>query len=221
MALLERVATLIRANLNDIVDKAENPETMVKQVILDMQNQFMQVKTQVAIAIADLHLLEKKQKENCEKESEWMRKAELAVDKQQDDLARVALERSTSFKSLAKSFDEQLADQRVQVEVLKKALHDLDKKIEEAQAKAEMLVAEHRRAKALGRAVDANSKAGEPSNAATFDRMKNQVMREAAVSQSKVELAGADVDQKFAELERGQEIDRLLAEIKLKKSLPA
>ena len=62
MALLERVATLVRANLNDLIDRAENPEKMVKQVMLDMQNQFMQVKTQVAISIADLHLLEKKKK---------------------------------------------------------------------------------------------------------------------------------------------------------------
>ena len=70
MALLERVSTLIRANLNDLVDKAEDPEKMIKQVILDMQNQLMQVKTQVAIAIADQHVLERKQRENTEKESE-------------------------------------------------------------------------------------------------------------------------------------------------------
>jgi phage shock protein A len=94
MALLERVATLVRANINDLVDRAEDPEKMIKQVILDMQNQFIQVKTQVAIAIADLHLLEKKKQENIEKQAEWMRKAELAVEKKKDDLARPALERA-------------------------------------------------------------------------------------------------------------------------------
>src|SRR5713226_6237138 len=66
MALLERVSTLVRANINDLIDKAEEPEKMIKQVILDMQNQLLQVKTQVAIAIADQHLLEKRQKENEE-----------------------------------------------------------------------------------------------------------------------------------------------------------
>ena len=90
MALLERVATLVRANLNDLIDKAEEPEKMIKQVILDMNNQLLQVKTQVAIAIADQHLLERKKLENDEKIREWMRKAELAVDKKQDDLARAA-----------------------------------------------------------------------------------------------------------------------------------
>ena len=90
MALLERVSTLVRANLNDLIDKAEEPEKMIKQVILDMHNQLLQVKTQVAIAIADQHLLEKKKNENDEKINEWMRKAELAVDKKQDDLARAS-----------------------------------------------------------------------------------------------------------------------------------
>ena len=122
MALLERVSTLVRANLNDLIDKAEDPEKMIKQIILDMQNQLLQVKTQVAIAIADQHLLEKKQKENNAAASEWVRKAELAVDKKQDDLARIALERSISYKELAESFAQQVADQKVQVENLKTAL---------------------------------------------------------------------------------------------------
>ena len=81
MALLERVATLLKANLNDLIDKAEHPEKMIKQIILDMENQLLQVKTQVAIAIADQHLLEKKQKENENKIADWGRKAELAIDK--------------------------------------------------------------------------------------------------------------------------------------------
>src|SRR5260370_17209981 len=91
MALMDRVATLVRANLNDLLDKAENPEKMLKQGILDMENQFMQVKTQVAIALADLHLLEKKKNENADKRAEWMRKADLAVAKKDDELARAAL----------------------------------------------------------------------------------------------------------------------------------
>jgi len=97
MALLERVATLIRANLNDLIDKAENPEAMIKQVILDMENQLLQVKTQVAIAIADQHVLERKQQENEENERQWRRRAEMAVDKHDDAPARSALERSMSY----------------------------------------------------------------------------------------------------------------------------
>src|SRR6201996_2353283 len=98
MALLDRVTTLIKANLNDLVDKAEDPEKLLRQLLLDMQNQFMQVKTQVAIAIADQHLLEKKQQESLESQKDWLRKAELAVTKGEESLARIALERSITYE---------------------------------------------------------------------------------------------------------------------------
>src|SRR5262249_36117479 len=103
MALLERVATLVRANLNDLVDKAEDPEKMIKQVILDMQNQLLQVKTQVAISMADQHVLERKLQESQESEQQWLRRAEMAVDKQDDNLARAAVERAMSYKSMTES----------------------------------------------------------------------------------------------------------------------
>lgn len=221
MALLERVSTLVRANLNDLIDKAENPEKMIKQVILDMQNQFMQVKTQVAIAIADLHLLEKKKRENDELIAEWIRKAELAVEKQKDDLARGALERSMSYKQMAKSFDEQIADQRTQVDMLKNAMRKLEQKLAEAQSKSDLLVAQHRRAKAVNRAGDAQMKAAAPTNGSTFDRMKSKIHREEAIGQAKVELLGDDMEERLNTLDKEDEIERILAEIKQKKALTA
>ncbi len=222
MPLLERVATLIRANLNDMVDRAENPEKMIKQVILDMQNQFIQVKTQVAIAIADLHLLEKKKKDNAEKEADWMRKAEMAVGKKDDALARAALERAMSFKQMAGNFDEQISDQKVQVDLLRDALNKLEQKILEAESKAELLVAQARRTKAVGRAADASSKAGSRDKVATFERMKNKVVREEAINQAKAEIEGSDdIERKFAQMEKDEQIDKLLAEIKQRKALPA
>jgi len=222
MALLERVSTLIRANLNDMVDRAENPEKMIKQVILDMQNQFMQVKTQVAIAIADLHLLEKKKKENLDKETDWMRKAEMAVGKRDDALARAALERAMSFKQMATNFDEQIGDQKVQVDILRDALNKLEQKIAEAESKAELLIAQARRTKAVGRAADASSKATAKDKVATFDRMKNKVIREEAINQAKAEVEGNDdIERKFAQMEKDDHIDKLLAEIKQRKMLPA
>src|SRR5579871_6192011 len=129
MALLERVSTLVRANLNDLIDKAEHPEKMIKQLILDMENQLLQVKTQVAVAIADQHMLQQKESENEKLAAEWMRKAELAVDKKKDDLARAALERYKSNQRLAESFKEQIADQSEQVEALKTALRKLQQKL--------------------------------------------------------------------------------------------
>ena len=218
MALLERVSTLIRANLNDLVDKAEDPEKMIRQVILDMQNQLMQVKTQVAIAIADQHVLERKQRENTEKESEWIRKAELAVDKKQDDLARAALERSMSYKQMAESFTSLVADQKTEVENLKSALRKLEQKLAEAETKSDMLIAQHRRSRASAKASDAQMAIGDQKKIATFDRMKSKVQTAAAVSQAKAELANDELEDRFAVLEKEDEIERLLNELKARRA---
>ncbi|HWH58407.1 MAG TPA: PspA/IM30 family protein [Terriglobales bacterium] len=218
MALLERVSTLVRANLNDLIDKAEHPEKMIKQVILDMENQMLQVKTQVAIAIADQHLLEKKQKENDDKVNEWMRKAELAVGKSEDDLARVALQRVESYRELKESFGQQVVDQKAQVENLKIALRQLEGKLAEAQGKADLLIAQHRRARAVGKASDAKMAAGNGANSGTFDRMKRKVSHAEALSQAKSELAADDVEDRLAALEKEDRIEQLLAELKAKRA---
>ena len=217
MALLERVATLVRANLNDLIDKAEEPEKMIKQVILDMQNQLLQVKTQVAIAIADQHLLEKKQKENADKVGEWMRKAELAVDKKEDDLARASLLRVESYRELSENFTQQVADQKAQVENLKTALRQLEQKLAEAEAKAEVLIAKQRRARAVGKASDARMASGDGSKAAAFDRMKRKVAHSEALSQAKSEIAADNIEDRLAALEKQDRIEQLLVELKTRR----
>ncbi len=213
MALMERVATLVRANLNDLIDKAEDPEKMIKQVILDMQNQLLQVKTQVAIAIADQHLIDKKRKENDEQSAEWVRKAELAVDKKQDDLARAALERSLSYRQMTENFAQQVADQTVQVENLKSALRKLEQKMAEAQSKSD------RRARALNKAGDARVAMGTASNSAAFDRLKSKVQRNEAYSHAKAELTGDSMEDRLASLEKQDQVEKLLTELKSKRGL--
>jgi phage shock protein A len=214
MALLERVSTLIRANLNDLVDKAEHPEKMIKQVIIDMQNQLMQVKTQVAIAIADQHVLEKRRKENDDKAADWMRKAELAVSKNQDDTARAALQRAESYRELTEGFAQQVVDQKAQVENLKTALRQLEQKLTEAQAKADLLIAQHRRARAVSKASDAKLAGGNGSSAAAFDRMKRKVEHSGALAQAKSEMASDDLEDRLTTLEKDDRIEQLLAQLK-------
>ncbi len=219
MALLDRVATLVRANLNDLIDRAENPEKMLKQVILDMENQFLQVKTQVAIALADLHLLEKKKRENADKHAEWMRKAELAVEKKDDNLARAALERAMSFEQVGAGYDQQVADQSAQVEALKSALKRLELKLAEARAKAELLIAQHRRSRAASKAAEAEQSPSGEGRA--FDRMKSKVAREEAIGKARSELMGEDVEARLQALEKDEKIEALLAELKQRKQLTA
>ena len=207
--------------MNDLIDKAEDPEKMIKQVILDMRNQLLQVKTQVAIAIADQHLLARKASENEEKQGEWMRRAELAVEKKDDGLARAALERAMGYKELADSFHQQVADQKTQVENLKAALHKLDGKLVEAESKSDLLIARHRRARVSKSASEAKLAIAAGAGSTTFDRMKDRVAHAEAVSQAWAEMTSDDVEDRFAALEKEKEVDRLLSELKSRKLIGA
>jgi len=221
MGLLERVSTLIRANLNEMIERAEDPEKLIKQVILDMDNQYLQVKTQVAVSIADQHMLEKKNRENEDAGRDWMRKAELAVEKQQDDLARAALDRFQTSQKLALSYREQVDDQKLQVETLKNALIKLEQKLDEAKAKRDLFLARHRRGVALGKAVRAQSAIGDYSNSASFDRLKDRVNHTEAIASAEVELLNENAGDRLARLDRDTDVERLLTELKSKHGLLA
>jgi phage shock protein A len=219
MALLERVSTLLRANLNDLIEKAEDPERMLKQIVLDMENQLMQVKTQVAIAIADEHLLEKKRAEHTEQAAEWRRKAELAVQKGHDDLARAALERALSHDQLVAGFTTQAEDQKHEADNLRQALHKLDQKLNETRAHCEMLVAEHRRAKVVGRATEARQIVGIGQQHA-LGRMKTRVHLKAAQNAAASEvLIPESLEDRFQALESEDRIEMLLKEIKTRQAV--
>lgn len=221
MGLLERVGTLIRANLNDMIDRAEDPEKMLKQVILDMENQYLQVKTQVAVSIADQHMLEKKMREHEDAAKDWMRKAENAVDKAQDDLARAALDRYQTGQRLTQSFLEQVNDQKAQVETLKGALVKLEQKLDDAKSKREVLLARHRRSIALDKAAKAQVALGDQSKSASFERMKDRVYHTEATATAEVELLTDDVAEKLNRPDRDTEVDRLLLDLKNRRGLPA
>jgi len=214
MSLLDRVSTLLRANLNDLVEKAEDPERMLKQVVLDMENQLMQVKTQVAIAIADQHLLEKKKAEHEQQAAEWRRKAELAVQKNQDDLARAALERALSQDQLAVGFSSQAEDQKHEADSLRQALRKLEQKLSETRAHCEMLIAEHRRAKVVGRAAKAQHVVGNDQEN-TIGRMKSKVLVTAAENAAASEvLTPESLEDKFRALESEDKVELMLKELK-------
>ena len=137
-------------------------------------------------------------------------------------MARGALERSLSYKQMAESFTQQVADQKTQVDNLKSALNKLEQKLTEAQNRSDLLVAQQRRARVVGKATDAHMKMTDPLAVAGFDRMKNKVMRTDAVSQAKAEMAGSDsLEDKFTRLEKEDEIERLLQEMKSRQGMSA
>ncbi|HTY84797.1 MAG TPA: PspA/IM30 family protein [Silvibacterium sp.] len=215
MALLERVGTLLRANINDLIEKAEDPEKLLKQLVLDMENQLMQVKTQVAIAIADQHVLDKKRKEHDESAAEWKRKAELAVRKGSDDLARAALERSLSHEQMAKGFVQQLEDQKTEADTLKGALRKLEQKLEETRSRCEMMIAQHRRARVVSKAHQARQAVEQKEGVASMARMRARIVGREAVNAATGELLGGDsLEDRFAMLEREEQIEALLENLK-------
>ena len=214
MSLLDRVSTLLRANLNDLVEKAEDPEKLLKQIVLDMENQLLQVKTQVAIAIADQHLLEKKRKEHEEEAGEWRRKAQLAVEKNMDDLARSALERALSHEQLVNGFAAQAENQKHEADNLRQALRKLEQKLSETRAQAEMLMAEHRRARVVGRATRARVSAG-PDQENAMNRMKSKVRQTAAENSATSEVMISErLEDRFKALENQDKVELELAELK-------
>jgi phage shock protein A len=221
MSLLDRVSTLLRANLNDLVEKAEDPEKLLKQIVLDMENQLMQLKTQVAIALADEHLLEKKRKEQESHSAEWRRKAELAVAKGNDDLARAALERALSHDQLMQGFTSQAEDQKNEADNLRQALRKLEQKLSETRAQSEMMIAQHRRARVVGRATKVRQVAGAGQEHA-MDRLRSRVQITSAENSAKAEvMLSESLEDKFKTLESGDKVELLLAEIKQRRALPS
>jgi phage shock protein A len=215
MALLERVGTLLRANVNDLIARAEDPEKLARQLVLDMENQLLQVKTQVAIAIADQHLLQKKKKEHEDAVNEWHRKAELAVNRQHDDLARGALARSLSHQNLANGFAQQLEDQTAETETLRNAFSKLQQKLQETQSACEMLVAQHRRARTIGKANTARAIAGVQHKSTTLNRLRSTVLQQEATNTAAHSILEDDsLEDRFAAIEQEDRVELLLQELK-------
>jgi len=214
MKLLERVSLLIRANLNDLVDKAEDPEKMIKQVMLDLHNQFIQVKTQLAVALTEQHMVEDKTTEARTKAAEWMRKAELAVDRGEDGLAKRALERHNTFTQTAELFGEQAEEHKKDVELLRDTLLKLEAKLREADGKKTLLLTQHRAARARARAGQAVYEATGTAPIATLGRMEDKVREESARGTALFELADDDLEATFARMERAEQLERQLTELK-------
>ena len=221
MALMERVATLLRANINDLIDRAEDPEKMLKQILVDMENQLLQLKTQVAMALADEHMLEKTAHEQEGAAGSWHRKAELAVAKGDDNLARAALERALSHENMLTAFRAQVADQRAESDALRSTYTRLQGKLAETQAQCEILIAQHRRARMVSKATEAraNAEGGLPGvpQAKTLARVQARIgTAEAGNHAAKTLLPEASLEDRFAALEREERVEELLQELKSK-----
>lgn len=220
MGIFSRLAQLIKANLNDLIDKAEDPEKMLEQVIVDMNAQLIENRKRVAEAITDEKHLQRLVEKEAAEAAEWERRAMLAVRQGDDNLARDALDRKKHHSTLAKQYEDQWQKQKAAVDQLKSALRMLNDKIEEAKRNKNLLKARLARAKAqqdIGATLH-----GLKDNSAfeQFERLKTKVERIEAEAEASSELAeeytGDRLAHKFRELEQAHVVDDDLLALKQK-----
>ena len=210
MGLLDRLSRLVRANLNAFVSDAEDPIKILDQSVADMQEDLVKLRQAVAIAIASQKRLENQANQAREQIQNWLSRAELALKKGEDDLAREALSRKKTFQETFESLTNQFQSQNGQVEKLKKSLLLLERKIAEARTKKDMLKARAQAAKAQQKIQSAVGDLGGKSAMAAFERMEDKVEALEASGQAALELAGEDLESKFAALEGGDDIEKEL-----------
>jgi len=225
MSIFSRLRTLVSSNVNDMISKAEKPEKMLNQLVIDMQAQLLESKRAVALAIADEKKLEREVANQESQAQEWERRAMLAVKSGKDDLAREALLRKQEFDSAAQEFRKQWEAQKDSVEKLKESLRELQNKIDEAQRKKNLLIARAKRAEAQQKIQNTiSSVSGNRGAFDAFDRMAQKVDQMEAHADAAKELedlsSNTSLDKRFAELEKSDSSTDLLLE-SLKKKMNA
>ncbi len=220
MGIFSRLAQLIKSNLNDLISRSEDPEKMLNQIVLDMNNQLVEAKKQVAASIADEKRLAKQFEQETANAAEWERRAMMALRAGNEVLAKEALARKREHDELATTFKDQWTKQKNAVEQLKKALRMLNDKIEEAKRKKNVLIARKKRAEAQKAIQETMSGLRDASAFETFDRMSQKIDQIEAEAEAQTELAeeytGDGLAQQFSQLEKTHSADEDLTALKRK-----
>ncbi|HEY9735083.1 MAG TPA: PspA/IM30 family protein [Trichocoleus sp.] len=212
MGLLDRLSRVIRANLGSMVNQAEDPEKVLEQAVEEMQANLIQLRQAVAQAIATQKRTERQSEQAKVTAQEWYNRAQLALQKGEDAMAREALTRRKTYLDTATAMDAQIAQQRDVVAQLKENMRLLEGKISEAKTKKDMYIARARSAAASARIQEMIGQVGTPGAIAAFDRMEERVMDLEARSEAVAELnAGDSLERRFKALE--QEPDEIDAEL--------
>ena len=219
MGIFQKLSTLLRSNINEMISRAENPEKMLTQIILDMRDQLAKAKREVAAAIADERKLKQRLDDEVKQAQDWEQRAMLAVRENRDDLAKQALVRQQEHAERATSLDQTWRSHSVETDKLKASLRQLNDKIDEAKRKRNLLVAKQKRAQAQRRIHDTMSGLSDTSAFEAFNRMAEKIedserrlLAEAEVDET---ITVPSVETEFLKLEAGDADvaveDRLLA----------
>ncbi|HUG17315.1 MAG TPA: PspA/IM30 family protein [Thermomicrobiales bacterium] len=219
MGILDRMSRLIRANVNDMIDRAEDPEKMLNELLREMDSSIREARVQVANMIAQEKEIESDLQAAQHDSLEWGRRAELAVDNGKDDLAREALRRKRDAEQISEVYGHQLVSQQEVVTTLKQQLTMLEAKFREAESKRSMLIARHRATRAQRTITETLSTLPGLDSQSELARMERRIRTEEAKTKALSEMQGDDLEYQFAELDRDEDIESELAALKDRNSL--
>src|SRR6266513_2687292 len=215
MGIIDRLSTLIRSNINDLISRAENPQKVLEQLIVDMRSQLAKAKQQVAAAIAD--------EKRLSAQADWEKRAVLAVQEGRDDLAKQALLRYNEHVQGAVQLQETWIKHREETDKLKASLRQLNDKIEEAKRKKNILIARQKRAEAHKRIQETLGSISDKSAFETFERMAEQIEHEErkliAAAEVNEDLSGDSLIKQFQGIEVKASADEQLLALKRKMGL--
>jgi phage shock protein A len=226
MGIFQKLSQLLRSNINDAIARAENPEKMLNQVLIDMREQLAKAKQEVAVAIADERKLKAQMEEEHKLSNDWEHRAVLAVRENRDDLAKQALLRQQEHGERALTLQETWQRQNQETERLKEALRQLNDKIEEAKRKKNLLIAKQKRAQAQKRIHETMAGLSDRSAFETFDRMAEKIeeteRRALAAAEVSESLGGDQLEREFDALKPASEnVEFRLLQLKERMGLPA
>jgi phage shock protein A len=214
MGLIDRILRVIRANLNNLIGQAEDPEKVLEQAVEEMQQDLIQLRQAVAQAIATQKRTERQAAQAETTAQEWYNRAQLALSNGDDNLAREALTRRKSYQETAKAMRSQLTQQSTVVSKLKENMRALESKISEAKTKKDLYIARARSAQASQKINEMLGNMGTGTAISAFERMEEKVMQLEAQSEAIAELGSSDLEKRFASLEGGNEVNSELAAMK-------
>ena len=193
MGIFDRLSTLLKSNINDLISSAEHPEKMLNQILVDMRTQLAKAKQQVAASIADEKRLHDQVEAEYKQAAEWEQRAMLAIREGRDDLAKQALVRQNEHGMHGQQLEATWNQHRAETEKLKNSLRDLNDKIEEAKRKKNLLIARAKRAEAQARIQETMSSMSEKSAFEAFSRMETKIE-----DNERRMLASVEIDEEFS-----------------------
>lgn len=213
--IFSRLSDIVKANINDLLDRTEDPEKMIKQMVVEMEEAVNKATTAVGSAIANEKRLERLYKEKNKLADTWQKKALIAVERGRDDLARQALEKKSMFAKAANDLEGPLAEAKTTAKQLRTQLTQLKKKLDEARARQSTLIARSRAAKAKRQIAESISGIGDGAFA-SFEKYEEKVLQLESEADAITELTGdtASLEDEFDKLTTGDEIDKELAMLK-------